>query len=257
MSPTSRSRTTEMSATRSSMVPPLRRWFRSISIGAASTHASSSGTPRRILPASSFATRLRSRGRRSRPGSASRPIHLRAISPRSDTSVTAPSSVDECPSTGRWQGLAAGPTAYRSRSGSQRPPQFVARPSATFCIFRMQSVEQFGSVIGTDNPDLTAFRDRGGKAIVWHGWADQLITPEGTVDYYTRVQQQMESPKKTSDFIRLFMAPGVAHCAGGAGPQPTGQLEVLRSWVEEGKAPETLLATRRDQSGTARTRPLC
>ena len=46
-------------------------------------------------------------------------------------------------------------------------------------------------MFGTDNPDLTAFRDRGGKAIVWHGWADQLITAEGTLDYYTRVQQQM------------------------------------------------------------------
>jgi feruloyl esterase len=121
-----------------------------------------------------------------------------------------------------------------------------------------QSVEQYGTVIGTDNADLTAFRDRGGKAIVWHGWADQLITAEGTIDYYARVQQQMGGAKRTSDFIRLFMAPGVAHCAGGAGPQPTGQLEALLAWVEDGKAPETLLATRRDQNGAVtRSRPLC
>jgi feruloyl esterase len=71
------------------------------------------------------------------------------------------------------------------------------------------------------------------------------------------MKQQMGGPKKTSEFIRLFMAPGVAHCAGGAGPQPTGQLEALLSWVEEGKAPETLLARRRDQTGATRTRPLC
>ena len=63
-------------------------------------------------------------------------------------------------------------------------------------------MEQYGIVIGTDNPDLTAFRDRGGKAIVWHGWADQLITAEGSIDYYTRVQQEMGGPKKTSEFIR-------------------------------------------------------
>ena len=50
-----------------------------------------------------------------------------------------------------------------------------------------QALEQYGSVFATDNPDLTAFRDRGGKAIVWHGWADQLITAEGTVDYCNRV----------------------------------------------------------------------
>jgi hypothetical protein len=121
-----------------------------------------------------------------------------------------------------------------------------------------QSVEQYGIVIGTDNPDLTAFRDHGGKAIVWHGWADQLITAEGSIDYYTRVQQQMGGAKKTSEFIRLFMAPGVGHCAGGAGPAPTNQLDSLLSWVEDGKAPETLLASRRDQGGAVtRSRPLC
>jgi hypothetical protein len=121
-----------------------------------------------------------------------------------------------------------------------------------------QSVEQYGMVFGTDNPDLTPFRDRGGKAIVWHGWADQLIAAEGSIDYYTRVQQVMGGAKKTSEFIRLFMAPGVMHCAGGAGPQPTGQLEAILAWVEDGKAPDTLLATRRDQSGAVtRSRPVC
>ena len=129
---------------------------------------------------------------------------------------------------------------------------------ASYERFWDQSVEQFGIVIGTDDPDLSAFRDRGGKAIVWHGWADQLISAEGTVDYYTRVQQQMGGAKKTSEFFRLFMAPGVGHCAGGVGPAPTGQLEALLAWVEDGKAPKTLTATRRDQSGAVtRSRPLC
>src|SRR5262245_19484640 len=112
-----------------------------------------------------------------------------------------------------------------------------------------QSVEQFGSVIGTDNPDLTEFRNRGGKAIVWHGWADQLISAEGTVDYYNRVVQTMGGADKASQFVRLFMAPGVGHCGGGVGPAPTGQMEALLAWVEEGKAPETLLASRPAQGG--------
>src|SRR5262245_20426863 len=121
-------------------------------------------------------------------------------------------------------------------------PQFdasIVTPAAYERLFD-QSIEQFGAVIGTDNPDLTGFRDRGGKAIVWHGWADQLISAEGTVDYYTRVQQEMGGAKKTSEFVRLFMAQGVGHCGGGPGPAPTGTLEALLSWVEEGKAPETL-----------------
>ena len=121
-----------------------------------------------------------------------------------------------------------------------------------------QSLEQYGLVIGTDNPDLSEFRDHGGKALVWHGWADQLITAEGTIDYYTRVQQEMGGAKKTSEFMRLFLAPGVSHCAGGAGPAPTETLEALINWVENAKAPETLSAVRRDQSGAiTRSRPLC
>ena len=120
-----------------------------------------------------------------------------------------------------------------------------------------QSVEEYGAVIGTDNPDLTEFRKNGGKAIVWHGWADQLISAEGTVDYYNRVAQFMGGADKTSQFLRLFMAPGVGHCGGGSGPAPSGQQEALLAWVEEGKAPETLPATRRDRSGSTLSRPLC
>jgi feruloyl esterase len=68
----------------------------------------------------------------------------------------------------------------------------------------------------------------------------------------------MGGPKKTAEFARLFMASGVGHCAGGAGPWPIGQLDAILSWVEEGKAPETLLATRRDRTGAVmRSRPLC
>jgi hypothetical protein len=62
---------------------------------------------------------------------------------------------------------------------------------AAYERFWEQSVEQYNTVIGTDNPDLTAFRDRGGKVIIWHGWADQLISSEETVDYYKRVQDRM------------------------------------------------------------------
>jgi feruloyl esterase len=139
-------------------------------------------------------------------------------------------------------------------------PQFdwTTITPAAYQRFWDQSVEQYGLVIGTDNPDLTEFRNRGGKEIVWHGLADQLITADGTIDYYKRVQQLMGGPEKTSEFMRLFLAPGVAHCGGGAGPAPSGQLEALLAWVEDGKAPEALTATRRDQTGAVtRSRPLC
>ncbi len=113
-------------------------------------------------------------------------------------------------------------------------------------------------MIGTDDPDLTAFRDAGGKIVIWHGWADQLIPAEGTVDYYERVQAAMGGAGNAAVFARLFMAPGVGHCSGGTGPFPEGLLDTLRAWVEEGIAPNDVTAVRRDPTGAAvRSRPLC
>ena len=121
-----------------------------------------------------------------------------------------------------------------------------------------QSVEEFSAVLATDDPDLTAFRDHGGKILMWHGQSDPLIYPGGSIDYYNRVAKQMGGPGRTSAFLRFFLAPGVAHCGGGPGAAPTGQLAAVIGWVEDGKPPETLLAIRRDQSGTVvRSRPLC
>lgn len=93
---------------------------------------------------------------------------------------------------------------------------------------------------------------------LWHGWADQQTTPHGTVDYFERVVEQMGGRRHTSRFMRLFMAPGVAHCGGGNGPAPTGLLDALVAWVEEGRAPDTIPAVLRGQDGEViRTRPLC
>ena len=120
-----------------------------------------------------------------------------------------------------------------------------------------KSVEQYGVVIGTDNPDLTRFRDRGGKVIIYHGLADQLIPAAGTIDYYKRVQQRMGGEKNTAKFARLFLAPGVDHGFRGPGATPIGLNEAIIRWVEEGKAPDKLIAEKRDVSRKViRTRPL-
>ena len=127
---------------------------------------------------------------------------------------------------------------------------------AAFEQFWTKSVEEYGAVLGTDNPDLTRFRDRGGKLVIYHGMADQLIPAAGTIDYYKRVQQRI-GEKKTSEFARLFLAPGVDHGFHGAGGTPTGFNEVIVRWVEEGKAPEKIIAEKRDERGKVlRTRPL-
>jgi pimeloyl-ACP methyl ester carboxylesterase len=120
-----------------------------------------------------------------------------------------------------------------------------------------KSVEQFGAVLGTDNPDLTRFRDRGGKIIIYHGLADQLVPVAGTIEYYQRVQQCMGGEKSTATFARLFLVPGVDHGFHGAGAAPIGVNEAILRWVEEGPAPDRLIAEKRESSGKViRTRPL-
>jgi len=128
---------------------------------------------------------------------------------------------------------------------------------ARFELLWRQSVEQFGEVLGTDNPDLTAFRDRGGKLILLHGLADQSIPAAGTIDYYRRVRQRMGGMEATAQFARLFLAPGVDHGYHGIAPAPTGEVAAVIRWVEEGVAPDKLIAERRDKEGRLlRSRPL-
>ncbi len=146
------------------------------------------------------------------------------------------------------------------RSFLNQNPQWdwTGLTAASYEHFVDQSVEEFSTVFATDNPDLSAFRDRGGKIVLWHGWADDMIPTEGSIDYYQRVQRQMGGAEKTAEFARLFLAPGVGHCSGGPGPQPAGQFDAVVRWVEEGKAPEVLNAVRRDLAGAVvRSRPLC
>jgi feruloyl esterase len=121
-----------------------------------------------------------------------------------------------------------------------------------------QSVEEYTSVIGTDNPDLRAFQRSGGKVLIWHGEADQLIFPQGTVNYYQRVAATTGGTARTDQFARLFLAPGVTHCAGGPGPQPDNPLSALVDWVERGHAPQTLAGVVRDSTGAVvQARPIC
>ena len=123
--------------------------------------------------------------------------------------------------------------------------------------FFRDTVAEVGPIMASDNPDLAPFRDRGGKVVIWHGFADQLIVPEGTIDYYDAVTQALGGGyKRTQEFARLFMAPGVNHCGGGPGPQPQNLFNAVVNWVEHGQAPDTILASKPITGGT-QTRPLC
>jgi feruloyl esterase len=118
--------------------------------------------------------------------------------------------------------------------------------------------------------DLTAFRQRGGKLIIYHGWADQQITPNSSIDYHDRVVAD-EGQANTSGFLRMFMLPGVGHCSGGPGPRNIGGssgaapvadaahdvVRALDRWVVQGVAPESLIASRIANGAVTQTRPVC
>jgi feruloyl esterase len=113
-------------------------------------------------------------------------------------------------------------------------------------------------MIGATDPDLREFFGHGGKLIVYHGWNDQLISPLNSIDYYNSVAAKLGGAAKIDGSFRLFMAPGVNHCGGGDGPSRFDAVAAIEQWVEQGKAPDSLVASHASGGNPVdRTRPLC
>jgi feruloyl esterase len=105
--------------------------------------------------------------------------------------------------------------------------------------------------------DLSPFKKRGGKLLMYTGWADPVVPPQDTVAYYDAVVKAMGGLEKTRDFYRFFLAPGMGHCGGGPGPNQFDMLTALEQWVEKGVAPDRIVATHSTNARVDRTRPLC
>lgn len=113
--------------------------------------------------------------------------------------------------------------------------------------------EKFGYVNAP--PDLSAFKARGGKLLMYHGWNDPAISPENTVNFYTSLGQKTGS--KEENWARLFMVPGMGHCQGGPGPDQFNKMAVIERWRESNTAPEQIIASHVTGSNIDMTRPLC
>ena len=111
--------------------------------------------------------------------------------------------------------------------------------------------------INAVNPDLTRFAAHGGKLLLYHGWSDGSVPPRASVNYYTSVVKTMGGPAKTGEWVRLFMAPGMGHCGGGEGPNTFDAVTALEQWVEQGRAPDRIIASRVNGALVERSRPLC
>ena len=123
--------------------------------------------------------------------------------------------------------------------------------------------------LNANTADLEEFRSHGGKLLLIHGFADPQVRALNTIDYYERLttsQTREVSPdegkreeglRRTQEFARLFLAPGVAHCGGGAGADTFDPVMPVEQWVETGAAPDQIIASKVVNGATTFTRPLC
>jgi hypothetical protein len=130
--------------------------------------------------------------------------------------------------------------------------------------------EKTASALNATDADLKAFKARGGKLILYHGWNDPAIPSVNTVNYYESVLAKMGAEDANS-FVRLYMVPGMQHCDNGPGADSFGQVgqlvfddpqhsvdASLERWVEKGQAPSTIIASKYDEQHHLKmTRPLC
>ncbi len=116
-------------------------------------------------------------------------------------------------------------------------------------------LDDWGKQADANNPDLAGFRKHGGKLIITYGWADTILQPMMGVNYYE--QAVAKNGPQTTEFLRLFMAPGMGHCGGGIGPDRHDSMTAMVDWVEKGKAPDAMVASRVVNNQVVRTRPLC
>jgi len=119
----------------------------------------------------------------------------------------------------------------------------------------LDKLEATRAALDATNPDLSRFKARGGKLLSYFGWADQALNPMMGVRYYEQATQH--NGPSTTDFYRLFMVPGMFHCAGGVGTGTFDAFTPLVEWVEKGTVPQTLAASRIVDGKVVRTRPLC
>jgi len=135
--------------------------------------------------------------------------------------------------------------------------------------------KKYANMLNATDPNLDAFKKRGGKLIIYHGWNDPAISALSTIQYYEAVQNKLGQSRADS-FLRLFLVPGMQHCASGPGPDNFGQFGIsqpndpqhniylaLEQWVEKGAAPSSVIAAKTADGAAGstpkvkETRPLC
>jgi feruloyl esterase len=166
---------------------------------------------------------------------------------------------------GKWPGSENG---WQTLTGATPPPQPYLVPfqivhGSTQWDWRQFTLDsdlaaaeqQVGAVINAASPDLSAFKARGGKLLLYHGMADESIPPANTINYHSQVLDVMG--RRQDAWFRLFLVPGMMHCGGGAGANQANYLAALERWRESGEKPDRILAVRVTGNRVEMTRPIC
>jgi feruloyl esterase len=170
------------------------------------------------------------------------------------------------PATSGWIGLIApaqpggGAADFGLAEGTMKYLVFSPpRPDWDFRTFDFGRdpplLERWGKEANATDTDLRDFRARGGKLLITYGWADAILQPLMGVNYYEKAVAA--NGRKGTDFMRLFMIPGMAHCAGGLGPDQYDAMTAVIDWVEKDVAPDSLIASKIVNGSVTRSRPLC
>lgn len=121
-----------------------------------------------------------------------------------------------------------------------------------FSDFQEQSRESSGYLDATST-NYQAFRARGGKMIICHGWSDPALSAYTSVDHY---EATLDRDASLAESVRLFLLPGVLHCGGGPGPSGTNWIRLIQEWVERDTAPERVVVTKKEQGKVVLSRPV-
>ena len=157
---------------------------------------------------------------------------------------------------------------YKNPSWFYTDPAFNMDGAATLNDIFDADVK-YAPILDSVDPNLGPFQKRGGKLIHYHGWKDQNIAPLNSINYFESVVatqrpgrgngigEDRVALRRTQTFYRLFMAPGMQHCGGGPGPNTFDMLTVIEQWVEQGVAPDRIIASHSTGVVVDITRPLC
>jgi feruloyl esterase len=160
-----------------------------------------------------------------------------------------------------WGGMTSGPEPISIGTGFFKY-MVLGDPNWDFHTFQVDrdtrlADQRLDTIVNAIDPNLKSFQAHGGKIVLYHGWADPAIAPGNTINYYNSVMATMGGKQETQEFLRLFMAPGMGHCQGGAGPNTFDSLGALEQWREHNTPPAKIIASHSTNGAIDTTRPLC